>query len=87
MREKKLILYKIYLLWINFDNIGRGYMLLTDKLLHIYQYVNCVSPINFDDRYTDMLLLLQGVYKVSDSLYISRLSLSFVSGTYQQGHL
>jgi hypothetical protein len=52
-------------------------MLLTDKLLHIYQYVNWVSPINFDDRYTDMLLLLQGVYKVSDSLSISRLSLSF----------
>jgi hypothetical protein len=34
-----------------------------------------------------MLLLLQGVYKVSDFLSISRLSLSFVSGTYQQGHL
>ena len=48
--RKKLILYKIYLLWINFDNIGRGYMLLTDKLLHIYQYVNWVSPINFDGR-------------------------------------
>ena len=48
--RKKLILYKIYLLWINFDNIGRGYMLLTDTLLHIYQYLNWVGPINFDDR-------------------------------------
>jgi hypothetical protein len=36
-------------------------MLLTDKRLHIYQYLNWVGPINFDDRYTDMLLLLQGV--------------------------
>ena len=33
-----------------------------------------------------MLLLLQGVYKVSDFLSISRLSLSFVSRTYQQGN-
>lgn len=33
-----------------------------------------------------MLLLLQGVYKVLDFLSTSRLSLSFVSGTYQQGH-
>ena len=80
MREKNLY-------YIKYISYGQTLVILADKLLHIYQYVNWVSPIIFNDRFTDMLLLLQGVYKVSDFLYISRLSLSIVSGTYQQGHL